>query len=158
MLRSDYGKAKSHVEGTFGKNGTVTGTFKPRRFKVNDNGELRAIGALTATLTKGNGTVIGTSTKRVNLPVAKAEGAPVARVTTAASCDILNLVLGPRDLNVLGLEVHLDKVVLNIVATTGTGNLLGNLLCAVAGLLDQGGLLPDLADPQLHHRDPEDLR
>jgi hypothetical protein len=36
------------------------------------------------------------------------------------SCDILNLTLGPLDLNLLGLRVQL----------------LGNLLCAAAGLLD----------------------
>jgi len=45
-------------------------------------------------------------------------------------------VLGPLDLNLLGLEVHLNRVVLDIVAVPGAGNLLGNLLCAVAGLLD----------------------
>jgi hypothetical protein len=31
--------------------------------------------------------------------------------------------------------------VLNIVAQSGAGNLLGNLLCAVAGLLDGSGAL-----------------
>jgi hypothetical protein len=56
----------------------------------------------------------------------------------AAPCDVLNLVLGPLDLDLLGLQVHLDRVVLNIVAQSGAGNLLGNLLCAVAGLLDGG--------------------
>ena len=62
-----------------------------------------------------------------------------ARVAGAAApCDILNLVLGPLDLDLLGLQVHLDRVVLNIVAQSGAGNLLGNLLCAVAGLLDGG--------------------
>ena len=58
----------------------------------------------------------------------------------ALTCDILNLVLGPLDLNILGLEVHLNRVVLDIVAVTGAGALLGNLLCAVAGLLDGTGL------------------
>jgi len=65
----------------------------------------------------------------------------------AGACNVLNLVLGPLDLNLLGLQVHLDQVVLNIVAQTGAGQLLGNLLCAVAGLLDQGplsGLLTQL--------------
>ena len=64
---------------------------------------------------------------------------------SAASCDILNLVLGPLDLNLLGLEVHLNQVVLDIVAASGAGNLLGNLLCAVAGLLDGGALLGQIA-------------
>jgi hypothetical protein len=66
-------------------------------------------------------------------------GAPSGGKAVAA-CDILNLVLGPLDLDILGLEVHLDTVVLDIVAQPGPGNLLGNLLCAVAGLLDPGGL------------------
>ena len=52
------------------------------------------------------------------------------------SCEILDLVLGPLDLNLLGLVVHLDQVHLNITAESGPGNLLGNLLCAVAHLLD----------------------
>ena len=34
--------------------------------------------------------------------------------------------------------VHLDQVHLNITAQSGPGNLLGNLLCGVAGLLDNG--------------------
>ena len=49
-------------------------------------------------------------------------------------------MLGPLDLNVLGLEINLQRVVLDIIAVAGAGNLLGNLLCAVAGLLDGGPL------------------
>ena len=48
----------------------------------------------------------------------------------------MNLSLGPLDLNLLGLVVHLDEVDLTIDAESGSGNLLGNLLCAVAGLLE----------------------
>ena len=58
----------------------------------------------------------------------------------AAPCDILNLVLGPLDLNILGLQINLDVVRLDITAVPGAGNLLGNLLCAVVGLLDGGPL------------------
>ena len=60
-----------------------------------------------------------------------------------AACDILNLDLGPLDLNILGLRIQLNEVQLDITAVPGAGNLLGNLLCAVAGLLDgnaAGGL------------------
>ena len=145
VLQSAFGKARSRVKGTFGNGGVVSGKFQPRRFVVR-NGQLVAVGKLTATLTKANGKVVGTDSKRVALPVAKMEGVPVSAQTAmrAGSCDILNLVLGPLDLNLLGLEVHLDKVVLNIVATPGPGNLLGNLLCAVAGLLDTGGVLTQI--------------
>jgi hypothetical protein len=62
------------------------------------------------------------------------------------SCTILHLELGPVDLNVLGLMVHLDRVVLDITAQSGSGNLLGNLLCAVAHLLDDGPFNTILAD------------
>ena len=43
-----------------------------------------------------------------------------------------------------GLVIHLDKIVLDITAVPGAGNLLGNLLCAIAGLLDNGGPLAGL--------------
>jgi hypothetical protein len=59
-------------------------------------------------------------------------------VPTPGACSILSLNLGPLDLNRLGLRVALDHVVLLIEAIPGAGALLGNLLCAVAGLLDGG--------------------
>ena len=58
----------------------------------------------------------------------------VAQVT--GSCDILNLVLGPLHLDLLGLVIDLNQVVRTITAVPGAGNLLGNLLCAVTGILD----------------------
>ena len=88
------------------------------------------------------------------VPVKTLNGTPakvkaLARAAAAAAtCDILHLVLAPLDLDLLGLQVHLDRVLLNIVAATGAGNLLGNLLCAVTGLLDGGlsGLLGRIGD------------
>ena len=149
VLSSDFGKAKSRVEGTFRKTGVVSGTFTPKRFKVSDAGVLKAVGRLDATLKRGDGKVVGETSKKVTIPVASIEGTsvvPTARVAArAASCDILNLVLGPLDLDLLGLQVHLDKVVLNIIAASGAGNLLGNLLCAVAGLLDGTGALAQIS-------------
>jgi hypothetical protein len=106
--------------------GVVNGTFDVTRF-VNDGGTLEAVGTFTGTVTDADGNVTGGS-ETINLPVnlAQSEG----------SCQILDLVLGPLDLDLLGLQVHLDTVHLNITAQQGPGNLLGNLLCAVAGLLD----------------------
>jgi hypothetical protein len=54
-------------------------------------------------------------------------------------------VLGPLDLNLLGLMVYLNQVVLDITAQSGPGNLLCNLLCAVAHILDGGAPLGALA-------------
>ena len=68
----------------------------------------------------------------------------VATVSEALTCDILLLELGPLDLNLLGLVIHLDQVVLDIVAETGAGNLLGNLLCALTSLLDPVAFLQNI--------------
>ncbi len=68
-------------------------------------------------------------------------------VGATGTCQILNLVLGPLSLNILGLKVDLNQVVLNITAQSGPGNLLGNLLCAVANLLNgnaPGNILANL--------------
>jgi hypothetical protein len=67
--------------------------------------------------------------------------ATAASAVANASCDILNLALGPLDLNLLGLGVHLDNcangpVTVDVTAEPGPGNLLGNLLCGLTGLLD----------------------
>jgi hypothetical protein len=63
------------------------------------------------------------------------------------NCPILDLQLGPLDLDLLGLRVQLNQVDLQITAEPGPGNLLGNLLCAVVSLLDGvdlSGILGDL--------------
>jgi hypothetical protein len=118
------------VTGTF-PGGTFNGLLDITSFAV-QNGQLVALGNLSGTLTNTAGTVIGTVT---NVPVA----IPVDLLQTTGSCQILDLVLGPLDLNLLGLVVHLDTVHLNITAQSGPGNLLGNLLCAIAHLLDAPG-------------------
>jgi len=125
-----------------GRTGQARVSIVPQKF-WNDGGKLMMRSAVTTTLQGARGSV--PHTKTMNLQVKDVtSGAPAAGVS-AASCDILNLVLGPLDLNLLGLEVHLNQVVLDIVAVSGAGNLLGNLLCAVAGLLDGPGPLGQIA-------------
>lgn len=51
-------------------------------------------------------------------------------VSPLAICPVLDLTLGPLDLNLLGLMVHLDKVHLTITADS-TGGILGSLLCGL---------------------------
>ena len=108
-----------------------TGHFRVDRF-VTRGGKSWAVGTLT-------GKVGNRSVKRSNVAIPVTAGDPGA-ATGAASCPILHLVLGPLDLNLLGLKVHLNQVVLDITAESGSGNLLGNLLCSVANLLNQQGL------------------
>lgn len=129
----------SRVFGTFGRAGTVRGHYVPLRSFVR-NGKVFVQGDLSSTLRRANGQLVGRVHRHdVTLPV-RAPGAHLhsAAMTPAAlaTCSILHLVLGPLDLNLLGLHVHLNRVVLDITAQSGSGNLLGNLLCAVAHLLD----------------------
>lgn len=138
--KSDQGKITSKVVGRTSEGDKVKGTFTPTRF-IERDGTLYAKGFLEGKIVK-NGKVTKFSGIK-KMPVKKINGQSAAGARTsgrAAACDILNLVLGPLDLNVLGLQVSLQRVVLDIVAVSGAGQLLGNLLCAVAGLLD-GGLL-----------------
>jgi len=113
--------------------GTLNAVFNLTRFAV-QNGQLVAVGTLTGTLTNAAG-VISSFVTNIVLPI-----------TARATCDILHLELGPVDLNLLGLVVHLDKIVLDIDAQSGPGNLLGNLLCAVANLLNANGPLSTIAN------------
>jgi hypothetical protein len=127
------------VRGTTATGGTFIGRLDIVNFRVRD-GRLVAIGDLTGTLRNAAGAIIGTVIdQRIRLPVT---------FGAITSCDILRLRLGPLDLDLLGLQVHLDRIVLDITAQAGPGNLLGNLLCAIAGLLDRGlilnGVLRDL--------------
>lgn len=135
--KSDLGKITSTVVGRTSEGGKVTGSFTPTRF-VERGGALYAKGFLQGKITDTDGTVTKFSGIK-KIPVKKINGQSTTdarSASRAAACDILNLVLGPLDLNILGLEIHLNRVVLDIVAVPGAGNLLGNLLCAVAGLLD----------------------
>lgn len=76
------------------------------------------------------------SGKVTRLSQAITRSLPVTNAATKNVCKILNLTLGPLHLNLLGLVVNLNRVHLTITAVRAPGNLLGNLLCAVAHLLD----------------------
>jgi hypothetical protein len=139
------GKAWSY-QGTWtdkkGRTGAATVEIVPQKFWSSGD-KLMMRSAVTTTTQGARGSV--PHTKLMNLEVKQATSGATGAGVMAASCDVLNLVLGPLDLNLLGLEVHLNQVVLDIIATTGAGNLLGNLLCAVVGILDGGGPLGQIA-------------
>jgi hypothetical protein len=99
----------------------VTGTFTITSF-ASQAGQLVAIGTFAASITE-NG-IPRTGITQLTVPVtaissgAESSGAVVLQ---QAPCEILNLVIGPLDLNLLGLVVNLDVVVLNITAVPGSG-------------------------------------
>ena len=116
-------------------NGTFTGVFNLTSFVVR-NGQVAAVGTLTGTVTNAAGQTVGAIVRTLTLSLLNIHG----------TCDILHLELGPIDLDLLGLVVHVDKIVVDIDAQSGPGNLLGNLLCAVAHLLDTNGPLSALVN------------
>lgn len=124
---------------------TFTGTLTIQRFSRAQR-QIFADGTLVGTITSAvPGVPARTIVTQVSMPLDMPAGpTAISNAITVASCDILNLVLGPLDLNLLGLTVHLNQVVLNVVSVTGAGNLLGNLLCAITGLLNAGGPLSSI--------------
>jgi len=123
------------MSGTAGNHKRVHALYTVDRFFVH-NGKTYALGTLRGTIGHRN-------FRRTNvaIPVGIGQAAPGTKgARSAAVCPILHLDLGPLNLNLLGLHVHLNRVVLDITAVSGPGNLLGNLLCSVANLLNGGGL------------------
>jgi hypothetical protein len=108
-----------------GTAGTLNGAFTLTGFAL-QNGQLVANGILAGTLTNG----AGAATSFLQTVTASITS------TATSSCTILHLVLGPINLNVLGLQVTTNQIVLDISAIPGPGNLLGNLLCSIANLLN----------------------
>jgi len=92
------------------------------------NGQLVATGTATATI-HGQTTTVPFS-------------APIdVTVVQPGTCPVLDLRLGPINLNLLGLVVQTSPICLTITATPG-GGLLGDLLCQLGNLLNQGLTLP----------------
>ena len=95
-----------------------------------ENGQLYADGAMF----DPSGTLLGHFTHAA--ATLTSSGAP-----TQPTCQVLTLDLGPLHLDLLGLVVDLSAVHLDITAVSGSGNLLGNLLCSLTHLLDQSSPL-----------------
>jgi len=101
---------------------------------VDQSGQLTAVGKVTGTATDLV-TGVTQKVKDKNVPSSAA---------AAGTCTILDLTIQPIDLNLLGLVVHTDTIHLEITAQSGPGNLLGNLLCDVANLLNNNGSLAQI--------------
>jgi hypothetical protein len=108
--------------------GSFVGTFTPTGF-ARSGGQTMVTGLVQGTLTSLTGAIT---------PVSQTVTTAVTAALATGSCTILDLTLGPLHLNLLGLVVDLNQVHLVITAQQGPGNLLGNLLCAVANLLNGG--------------------
>src|SRR3954471_9502001 len=138
------------LSGTVTKGGNAfkgkqfTGTYTIERF-VNSGGKLYSVGTVAGKV--GNKKI---NKEGVRLPASvannAAEGAssahtsqlplPLPPLPPGNACSILSLNLGPINLNVLGLVIRTNEIQLRIDAVQGPGNLLGNLLCGITGLLN----------------------
>ena len=114
--------------------GTFEGVLSITGFAV-QNGQLVVSGVLEGTATVG-GVVTEITQTFTNIAA--------SLLGSVGQCSILTLDLGPLNLDLLGLQVDLSAISLDVTAVRGPGRLLGNLLCAVAGLLDAGGPLSGL--------------
>jgi hypothetical protein len=145
--------------GTFADGGEFKGTISINRFERRGN-EIVAIGFVVGVLSRGShaiGTAVAGETAwtvRVSasgIAVANTRGparptltrvawtpdvAPTAsflRVQAGESCPVLNVALGPNSVDLLGFQVALSGVTLDIAGATGTP--LGDLVCAASDLL-----------------------
>jgi hypothetical protein len=145
------------VSGTIAKGGEFTGTISINRFEQRDN-QIVAVGFVSGVLSRG-GRTLGTAVAgEVTWPVVLKSGgqliayryAPgtarpmqiawspggrpafsILRVQ-AQSCQVLDIALGPINVDILGFQVALSAVTFSLTGGTGP---LGDLVCAVSDLL-----------------------
>jgi len=125
------------------KNGKkFKGTYTIKRF-THKGSKLFAVGTLKGKL-KGR----RVTKNNVRVPASLARPASAAQIPpTPNACQILNLTLQPIDLNLLGLRLRTSRIDLRLEGVPGAGNLLGNLLCGITGILDPQAATP--ATPSL---------
>ena len=128
------------------------GTYTIDRFTTR-NGKMVAVGNIRGTMRKGgktrrvakNGVIMPASVAGAGPATsAKASQDPLPPLPPGRACQVLALDLGPINLNLLGLVVRTNEIQLRIDAVQGPNNLLGNLLCAITGLLNPTGALGQL--------------
>jgi hypothetical protein len=94
------------------------------------NGQLVASGTATATI---KGRVYTAPFSNVPVTISLAQN----QTNASAGCPVLDLALGPINLDLLGLVVQTSPICLVITAHAG-GGLLGDLLCNIGTLLSNG--------------------
>jgi len=156
--------AKTTVKDKNGKSHKVT--FQVTHV-AEQNGELVADGYLYSATKGGNSDEVTPEdvqeTPALAIPITQGsqgqggsteQGLQIQQLPPAppGSCQILLLNLNPIHLDLLGLVLDTSNIDVRLLGVTGQGNLLGNLLCAVTGILDPdtgggggvGGLVEEL--------------
>ncbi len=128
-----------NVESPLPDNGTFTGFLNLDSIGVDQAGNLVFTGVLNGLVTQ-NGVVTPIVNQAINTPGTLTGTGGGGK---GKKCGILSLDLGPLDLDVLGLQVDLSEVLLDISGEKGPGKLLGNLLCGLTKALDGNNTNPD---------------
>lgn len=145
------------VEGTLEDGGTFDGKLTINNLSYDSDKGLMMSGIVKGEAMTSDGVTKEVKETFENVPATLNEGidSTSSQVTSSsvgeqqlaqAECEILNLDLGPIFLDLLGLQLDLSEINLDLTAVPGPGNLLGNLLCQVAGLLDGTGFLEGVLD------------
>ncbi|TYL40108.1 hypothetical protein CV102_00560 [Natronococcus pandeyae] len=132
----DTGEYEENVPSAFtpGEDATFDGELVLEDIEQNDADELVASGRLRGTLSS-NPTEQINETFEVVLGLLE-DVLGILSPDEVGECPILELVIEPIFLDLLGLQLTTETIDIDLTAVAGQGNLLGNLLCAVAGLLD----------------------
>lgn len=148
-----------NASGTLEDGGTFDGTMTITNLSYDEAKGLVMSGTVKGKATTAEGKTENVKESFENVPASLNEAGAATQsasavsiqqaetmAVTQAACDLLNLDLGPIFLDLLGLQLDLSEINLDLTAVPGAGNLLGNLLCGVAGLLDGNGFLSGLLD------------
>jgi len=140
MARADAAKPEAKLvvplTGTVISGGTFTGSFSIAGFE-NRGGAIYAIGIVSGVISGPSARtgISGPLALLVTATTGQPRATPSA-VTAQATCDVLHLSFGGITLDLLGLDVVLSPVTLDL---TGGSGPLGNLVCQIVSLLNTAG-------------------
>jgi hypothetical protein len=137
-------------------NKQFSGTYTIDRF-ISKGGKIYSVGTVKGKLgskkvTKENVRVpatVANASAPAQAQASQVPPLPLPPLPAGNACSILSLDLGPINLNLLGLVVRTNQIQLRIDAVQGPGNLLGNLLCGITGILNPSGALANTPLGQL---------
>jgi len=156
--KSSSAKLIVPLTGTVGSDGTFTGSFSIVRFE-NRSGTIYAIGMVSgvASFPVGSSSsslarsgITGPLALEVKTTTSSSPVTRSAAVAQAATCNVLHLAFQGLALDLLGLQVTLSPVTIDLVGGTGPlGNLIGQI-CALLGTVgDVVGLVVNLLNTLL---------
>ena len=137
--KPDTGFLVQQVKGTLSGGGTFDGSVLIEKIVPEglNSKQVRVVGKITGNAITPDGTVQKISDEPFSTPATLTSDGATSASAAQNVCSILHLDLGPINLNVLGLMLTTNEIVINLTAIQN-GGLLGNLLCSLANALANG--------------------